>query len=256
MSSLVERFSLTGKTALVTGASKGIGFETCAVLAEAGAEIAAVARDRAGLAEAVEKVEAAGRMAFAIEADLATAEGPVNAANAALDHFGKIDILVNNAGITFVESLLDATIEHWDTIMAVNLRAPFLLARTLAPQMIAQKAGKIINVSSQTSVVALDDHAAYAASKNGLNGLTKVMTSEWAKHNIQCNAVLPTVILTPMGDKVWGNPAKGDPMKAKIPAGRFGYPVEVADLILFLASAASDMINGDSIMLDGGYTSV
>ena len=256
MGSFVERFSLTGKTALVTGASKGIGFETCAVLADAGADIAAVARDQAGLAEAVEKVEAAGRKAFAIEADLATPGGPVDAANAALDHFGKIDILVNNAGITFVESLLDATVEHWDMIMAVNLRAPFLLARTLAPQMIERKAGKIINVSSQTSVVALDDHAAYAASKNGLNGLTKVMTSEWAKHNIQCNAILPTVILTPMGDKVWGDPAKGNPMKAKIPAGRFGYPVEVADLILFLASSASDMINGDSIMLDGGYTSL
>ena len=256
MGSYIKRFSLTGKTALVTGASKGIGLETCAVLADAGADIAAVARDKAGLAEAVEKVEAVGRRAFAIEADLATPDGPANAANAALDHFGKIDILVNNAGITFVESLLDATIEHWDMIMAVNLRAPFLLARTLAPQMIARKAGKIINVSSQTSVVALDDHAAYAASKNGLNGLTKVMTSEWAKYNIQCNAILPTVILTPMGDKVWGDPAKGDPMKAKIPAGRFGYPVEVADLVLFLASSASDMINGDSIMLDGGYTSL
>ena len=256
MSSFIERFSLTGKTALVTGASKGIGLEACAVLADAGADIAAVARDQTGLAEASEKVEAAGREAFVIEADLATPEGPVDAARTALDHFGKIDILVNNAAITHVESLLDATIEHWDAIMAVNLRAPFLLARTLAPQMIARKAGKIINVSSQTSVVALDDHAAYAASKNGLNALTKVMTSEWAKHNIQCNAVLPTVILTPMGEKVWGEPAKGNPMKAKIPAGRFGYPIEVADLILFLASSASDMINGDSIMLDGGYTSL
>ena len=245
------------ETALVTGASKGIGIETCAVLADAGADIAAVARDQAGLEEAVGKVEAAGRKALAIEADSGEPRtDPVNAAKAALDHFGKVDILVNNAGITYVESLLDATVEHWDAIMAVNLRAPFLLARTLAPQMIARKAGKVINVSSQTSVVALDDHAAYAASKNGLNALTKVMTSEWAKHNIQCNAVLPTVILTPMGDKVWGDPAKGDPMKAKIPAGRFGHPVEVADLILFLASSASDMINGDSIMLDGGYTSL
>jgi len=256
VSSFIERFSLTGKTALVTGASRGIGLEACAVLADAGADIAAVARDPAGLAEAAEKVEAAGRKAFTIEADLATPVGPVDAAKSALDHFGKIDILVNNAAITHVESLLDATIEHWDAIMAVNLRAPFLLARTLAPEMIARKAGKIINVSSQTSVVALDDHAAYAASKNGLNALTKVMTAEWAKHNIQCNAILPTVILTPMGEKVWGEPAKGDPMKAKIPAGRFGYPVEVADLILFLASSASDMINGDSIMLDGGYTSL
>jgi NAD(P)-dependent dehydrogenase (short-subunit alcohol dehydrogenase family) len=120
--------------------------------------------------------------------------------------------------------------------------------------MIAQKMGKIINVSSQSGVVALQDHSAYGASKGGLNMLTKVMTVEWAKHNIQCNTVCPTVILTPMGEMVWGDPAKGGPMKAKIPAGRFGKTVEIADLILFLASPASDMINGQDILMDGGFT--
>ncbi len=97
--------------------------------------------------------------------------------------------------------------------------------------------GKIVNVSSQTSNIALVQHAAYAASKNGLNALTKVMTAEWAQYNVQSNAVCPTVILTPMGEKVWGDPARGDPMKAKIPLGRFGKPIEVADLVLFLASS-------------------
>jgi NAD(P)-dependent dehydrogenase (short-subunit alcohol dehydrogenase family) len=120
--------------------------------------------------------------------------------------------------------------------------------------MIKQKMGKIINVSSQAGVVGLEAHATYAASKGGLNMLTKVMTVEWAKHNIQINSVCPTVILTPMGEMVWGEPAKGDPMKAKIPANRFGRPVEVADLILFLASSASDLINGQDILIDGGYT--
>ncbi len=256
MGNYIERFSLTGKKAMVTGASKGIGLEICAVLADAGADIAAVARDKNGLSDARQKVEAAGRTCLTIEADMATGDGPVRAAEQALAHFGDIDILVNNAGIARVAPLLEATIEDWDEIMAVNLRAPFLTAKTLAPQMIARKAGKIINVSSQTSVIALDDHGAYAASKNGLNALTKVMTSEWAKHNIQSNAVCPTVILTPMGEQVWGKPEKGDPMKAKIPAGRFGFPVEVADLVLFLASPASDMINGDTIMIDGGFTAV
>lgn len=256
MTSYIERFSLTGKTALVTGASKGIGLEICAVLAEAGADIAAVARDTAGLAEVAVKVEAAGRKVLTIEADMATPDGPGQAAEQAMSHFGDIDILVNNAGIARVAPLLDATTEDWDTTMAVNLRAPFLLAKALAPQMIARQAGKIINISSQTGVIALDEHGAYAASKNGLNALTKVMTAEWAKHNIQCNAVCPTVILTPMGEQVWGKPEKGDPMKAKIPAGRFGYPVEVADTVLFLASGASDLINGDTVMLDGGFTAV
>lgn len=182
MADFVKRFSLTGKTALVTGASKGIGAEPCRVLADAGADIVAVARDPRGLAEAKGAVEA------------------------------------------------------------------------LAPKMIEKRAGKIVNVSSQTSEVALDKHAAYMASKAGLNALTKVMTIEWAKYNIQSNAVCPTVIMTPMGEMVWGDPKVGDPMRAKIPLGRFGKPVEIADLVLFLASPASDLITGQIIFADGGYT--
>ena len=256
MAQFVERFSLAGQRAFVTGASKGIGLEICAVLADAGADIVAVARDDEGLSEAQQVVEAAGRECLAVEAELATVDGPRDAARRALAHFGAIDILVNNAGTSTPASLLDATVEDWDRIMAVNLRAPFLLAQALGPKMIERRHGKIINISSQTGIVAIDDHSAYAASKNGLNALTKAITCEWAKFNIQCNAICPTVILTPMGERVWGEPAKGDPMKAKIPAGRFGRPVEVADLVLFLASPASDLINGDTIMLDGGYTAV
>jgi 2-deoxy-D-gluconate 3-dehydrogenase len=252
----VKRFSLTGKKALVTGASKGIGNEVCRVLADAGADIVAVARDRKGLQAIKAEVEALGRRCLVVEADLATVEAPRAAARAALEAWGTIDILVNNAGITAVETILDAKVENWDRLMAVNLRAPFLLAQALAPKMIEQRAGKIVNVSSQTSEVALDKHAAYMASKNGLNALTKAMTIEWAKYNIQANAVCPTVIMTPMGEMVWGDPKVGDPMRAKIPLGRFGKPVEVADLVLFLASPASDLITGQIIFADGGYTAV
>jgi NAD(P)-dependent dehydrogenase (short-subunit alcohol dehydrogenase family) len=178
----------------------------------------------------------------------------VPATRAALAAWGGIDVLVNNAGVAVVESILATTAERWDLVQAVNLRAPFLLAQALAPGMIERRAGKIVNVSSQTSGVALADHAAYAASKNGLNALTKCMTVEWARHNVQSNAVCPTVILTPMGERVWGDPAKGDPMRAKIPLARFGRPVEVADVVLFLASPASDLITGETIYVDGGYT--
>ena len=226
MAEWTKRFSLDGKRALVTGATKGIGLETCKVLADAGADIAAVGRDAAGLAEVQAAVEARGRRCVAIAADMATVDGPAKAAKEALAAFGTID----------------------------NLRAPFLLARELVPAMMAQKAGKIINVSSQAAVVGLDSHGAYCASKGGLNLLTKVMTVEWAKHNIQINTVCPTVILTPMGEQVWGQPEKGDPMKAKIPGGRFGKPIEVADAILFLASGASGMICGHDLLIDGGYT--
>lgn len=249
-----KRFSLAGRRALVTGATKGIGLEACKVLADAGADIAAVGRDTAGLREVKEAVEALGRRCVAIEADLATVEGPKSAAAHALAAYGTIDILLNNAGVTTIKSIIDTPIEDWDWVNAVNLRAPFLLAQALAPNMIKQNMGKIINISSQSGVVALQDHSAYGASKGGLNMLTKVMTIEWAKYNIQANSICPTVILTPMGEMVWGDPAKGDPMKAKIPAGRFGKTVEVADLILFLASPASDMVNGQEILIDGGFT--
>jgi NAD(P)-dependent dehydrogenase (short-subunit alcohol dehydrogenase family) len=140
--------------------------------------------------------------------------------------------------------------------MAVNLRAPFLLAQALAPGMIAQRWGKIINISSQTGVIALDDHAAYAASKGGLNALTKSLAAEWARHNVQVNAICPTVILTPMGREVWGPPGKSAPMIAATPLRRFGEPVEVADLALYLASPAAELVNGAIVMIEGGYTSV
>ena len=254
MPNWTKRFSIEGRRALVTGATKGIGYETCRVLADAGADIAAVGRDEAGLADIKREVEAMGRRCVAIAADLATVEGPKAAARQALEAFGTIDILVNNAGVTTLKSIIDTPVEDWDWVNNVNLRAPYLLAQALVPGMIKQRMGKIINISSQSGVVALDDHGAYGASKGGLNMLTRVMTVEWAKHNIQSNSVCPTVILTPMGEMVWGEPSKGDPMKAKIPAGRFGRTTEVADLILFLASSASDMICGQTILIDGGFT--
>ena len=251
-----ERFSLAGKRAVVTGATKGIGFEICSVFADAGCDIVAVGRSQAGLSDVVEMIEAKGQRGLAVMADLATVKGPFQAAHRALEYFGSVDVLVNCAGIALVAPLLDVNVEDWDRTMAVNLRAPFILAQTLAPAMIAQRSGKIINISSQTGVIALKDHAAYASSKGGLNALTKSLMAELAEHNIQVNAICPTVILTPMGRKVWGDPAKGQPMIEKIPLGRFGEPVEVADLALYMASSASDLMNGAIVMLEGGYSAV
>jgi 2-deoxy-D-gluconate 3-dehydrogenase len=254
MADWTKRFSLEGKAALVTGATKGIGLETCKVLADAGADIAAVGRDAQGLREIEAAVEALGRRCVAFAAALATVDGPAKAAKEALAAFGTVDILVNNAAIALIAPLLEATSADWDATMAVNLRSPFLLAQALVPAMIKKGGGKIINISSQAGVIGQDSHAAYGASKGGLNTLTKVMCVEWAKHNIQVNTVCPTVILTPMGEEHWGKPERGDPMKAKIPAGRFGKPVEVADMILYLASSASNLVNGQDLLIDGGYT--
>jgi 2-deoxy-D-gluconate 3-dehydrogenase len=256
MAEWTKRFSLEGRRALITGANRGIGIETCKVLADAGADIAAVGRRKEDLSDVVDAVKAAGRRCVPVIAELSTIDGPRAAADQALAAFGGIDILVNNAGVALLDPLVEAKVEDWDTTMAVNLRAPFLLAQKVAPGMIERRMGKIINISSQSGVIGLESHGAYCASKGGLNMLTQVMTIEWAKYNIQVNAVCPNVILTPMGEIVWGKPEKGDPMKAKTPAQRFGKPVEVADMILYLASPASDFVCGAIMMIDGGYTAV
>ena len=144
----------------------------------------------------------------------------------------------------------------------VGPRVPELVTHGLADiirfrlLMIQQRCGKIINISSQTGVIALDDHAAYASSKGGLNALTKSLCVEWAKHNIQVNAICPTVILTPMGRKIWGPPEKSGPMLKATPLGRFGEPTEIADMALYLASPASELVNGSILMIEGGYTSL
>jgi NAD(P)-dependent dehydrogenase (short-subunit alcohol dehydrogenase family) len=251
-----DRFALTGRKALVTGASKGIGAEICAVLADAGADIVAVARDQQGLDAVAEKVTAMGRRCLTIVADMATGDGPVAAAKQAMTEWGTIDILVNNAGIARIAPALDLTTAWWDETMNVNVRAPFLMAQCLAPGMIAQRHGKIINISSQTGVIALDDHAAYATSKGALNALTKSLCAEWGRHNVQVNAICPTVVMTPMGRKVWGPPQKGEPFRMATPARRFAEPTEVADAALYLSSSASDMVNGCLLMVEGGFTSV
>jgi NAD(P)-dependent dehydrogenase (short-subunit alcohol dehydrogenase family) len=251
-----ERFSLAGRKALITGASRGIGFEMAQVFAEAGADIVAVARDAEGLAEVAARVRAHGRACLPLAAELADAEAAVRVGREALAAWGTIDILVNNAAVALIEPALETSVEHWDRSMAVNLRAPFLLARTLAPAMIAQRWGKIVNISSQTGVIAFDDHAAYAASKGGLNALTISLCAEWARFNLQVNAICPTVVMTPMGKKTWGPKEKSDPVLARTPARRFGEPVEVADMALYLASPASGLVNGAIMMIEGGYSVV
>jgi len=256
MSDYASRFSVQGKRALVTGASKGIGAEIAAVLADAGADLAIVGRDMPGLAETRRAVVAKGRKCLLIQADLQTVDGARLAGKKALEAFGTIDILVNNAGVFHRQSILETTVEQWDEIQAINLRAPFLLSQAVAPGMIQQRSGKIINISSLASEVGCEGHAAYSASKGGMNLLTQVMAVEWGPHNIQTNAIAPGIVLTDMGRKVWGDEAKSAPVKARTPLRRFGEQIEVADLVLYLASPASDFMCGQVVLLDGGYSAV
>ncbi|MBI2302548.1 MAG: SDR family oxidoreductase [Armatimonadetes bacterium] len=246
-------FDLAGQWALVTGATRGIGQHAALTLAHAGANVVCSGRDQAALDETLIGLSASGRQAVGIVAELSDADQVRRLGEQAVKASGGISILVNNAGLSHVEPSVSATVEHWDETLDVNLRAPFLLSQTVVDGMIKLGGGSIINVASAAAHNGLREHAAYCASKGGLILLTQTLALEWADYNIRVNAVSPTVILTPMGERVWGDPAKRDPMLAKIPLGRFGYPVDVSGAILYLASSASNMVTGTTLVVDGGY---
>jgi NAD(P)-dependent dehydrogenase (short-subunit alcohol dehydrogenase family) len=185
-----------------------------------------------------------------IVADLADVEE----ARAAARRAGPVDLLVNNAGVSIPQPFLETTVEAFDRTIAVNLRAALVIAQVVAASMIERgRAGAIVNISSQASMVGLADHAAYCASKGALDQLTRVMALELGPHRIRVNAVNPTVTLTPMGQMAWGDPAKSEPMKAKIPLRRFAAPIDVAQAVAFLLSDEAAMIHGVTLPVDGGF---
>jgi len=245
-------FDFTGSGILVTGAAKGIGRDIALSFARLGAVVAATDRSADELDFLRKEFEAEGLRCQTFAADLTKAEDCMSMAKAVLEAQGGLDILINNAGISFPESIIDLDVAHWDITLAVNLRAPALITKVVAPAMIAKKKGVIVNIASNACVGAILDHAAYCSSKFGLDGLTKVMAIELGPKGIRVNAIGPTIVLTPMGTQVWGDPKKADPVRAKIPMGRFLQPKEVTDLVMFLASDAAAMIHGETVLLDGG----
>lgn len=249
-------FSLSGKRALVTGASKGIGQHIALTLAQAGADLVISGRDASGLESTASQIRDLDQTALIHPAELADPADIQALAEHALEDPRGIDILINNAGISFPEPAVATTLEHWDATLDVNLRAPFLLSKLIAPQMAQRGSGKIINIASQAGLVGLADHAAYCASKGGLILLTKVLAIELGPHNIQVNAVAPTVIMTPMAEKAWADPAKRQAMLDKIPLGKFGQPKDVSGAVLYLASPAADLVTGEVLTVDAGYTAM
>ncbi|TFH05004.1 MAG: SDR family oxidoreductase [Spirochaetales bacterium] len=250
-------FRFPGRTALITGATKGIGRELALGFATAGAAILATGRDKGELASLEAEIRDKGGSCVTISADLSDREETLSMARRFCEGPSLPDILINNAGVSFPETIIELDPDHWDRTIAVNLRAPALVTGVVAKAMMdrgGKTPGCIVNVGSQAGVAALTEHAAYCASKFGLHGLTKVMALELGPHGIRANAVAPTVTLTPMGEQVWGDPGKGDPMKAKIPLGTFAYPVDIVHAVMFLASEEARMINGEVLLIDGGYT--
>jgi NAD(P)-dependent dehydrogenase (short-subunit alcohol dehydrogenase family) len=247
---------LAGRRALVTGASRGIGAAVAGALAEAGADVVLHGRDEAMLTSLAGSLTGQHGVRTAVRtADLASASAVEDLAVAALSAFGGLDILVNNAGITYPEMVADLSVEAWDATMAVNLRAPALLgARIGAAMAAAGTGGSIVNVSSLAGLRALPEHYAYCASKAALLMATKVLALEFGGSGVRANAVCPTVILTDMGQQVWGEAAKAAPMLARIPLGTFGMPADVAAAVVWLASDAAAFVNGVELPLDGGFT--
>lgn len=246
-------FSLAGRSALVTGSSQGIGLGLATALAAAGAKVILNGRDPRKLAVAAAELRAAGHAGVAIAAFDVTDEAAVQAATASL---GPVDILVNNTGINRRGPLVDTSLADWNLVLQTNLTSAFLVARALAPGMIARGSGKIINVCSLMSELARPTTAPYAAAKGGLKMLTRAMCAEWAKHNLQVNGIAPGYILTPLTAPLAADPKFDTWIKGRTPAGRWGGVADLAGACVFLASPAADFINGQILTIDGGLSAV
>lgn len=244
-------FDLTGKVALVTGVSRGLGQAMAVALAQAGADIVGVGLR--GLGETKALVEKEGRRAYEICADFSQSDKAQAVAKEALAAFGRVDILVNNAGIIKLSPAQEHTMEDYDAVMEVNLRWVFLLTREIAQGMIAQGGGKIVNVCSVQSVRGGSGDAAYVASKHALHGLTRAWANEWGKYNIQVNAIAPGYMVTDNTANLRKNEAAVADITAHIPLGRWGEPRDLMGPVVFLASGASDFVTGHLLVCDGGY---
>jgi gluconate 5-dehydrogenase len=249
-------FDLTGKVAIVTGGSRGLGKEIAFGLGEAGATVAITARREEWLEAAAGELRSAGIQCLPIVADISEVEGVRHMVARTLDDLGKIDILVNNAGVVWAAPPEDMPLEKWDYVMNINARGTFICCQEVGREMIRQKAGIIINVSSAAGVAAVDPRSGqfigYQASKAGINIMTKQLAAEWGVHNIRVNAIAPSFLATRLTDalveKTGGN------MLRWIPLGRIGRPDEVKGVVVFLASEASSYISGQVICVDGGTT--
>ena len=249
-------FDLTGKTALVTGSSRGLGRALAEGLAGAGARVVLNGVDAGRLDAAVAEMGAAGHDVMAAAFDV-TDEAAVVAAFGRFDAEGvHVDILVNNAGIQFRKPMLELDTADWRRVIDVNLTAAFVTGREAARRMVPRGAGKIINIGSLTSELARATIAPYTVAKGGIKMLTKAMAAEWGEHGIQANAIGPGYMLTDMNEALISNPEFDAWVRGRTPMRRWGRPEELAGTAIFLASAASDYVSGQIIYADGGMISV
>lgn len=249
-------FHVQGKTALITGAARGIGRSCALALAEAGANIALGLRDVHQDSGVAEEIRMLGREVIPLQMDVSDLKQIRDAVNHAIEFFGNIDILINNAGIAPSNLIEDYTEEDFDMTVDVNLKGTYFTSQAVGKHMIRNQSGKIINLSSQAGFIALPSESVYCMTKAGIRHLTRCFAVEWAKYNINVNAVAPTFIETP-GTEPWlADPEFKANVLSKIQLGRIGIPQEVASAVVFLASPASSMITGETLLIDGGWTAV
>ena len=249
---MLDLFDLNGKTAIVTGASRGLGKQMCASLASAGANIVGVSQG--SMEETKKLVEAEGKKFIEIKADLTSTDKIDEIINTTINNFGSIDILVNNAGMIRREDAIDYSEKDWDDTINLNLRTLFFLSQAVSRQFIKQNTGgKIINIASMLSFQGGIRVPAYTASKSAVMGLTKALANELAKYNINVNGIAPGYMATDNTAPLRKDEKRSKEILDRIPAGRWGTPDDLSGSVIFLASKASDYVNGHTLAVDGGW---
>ena len=252
MANFLDSFSLKGKVALVTGSSTGLGQGMCLAFAEAGAAVVGV--DYVDSPETKAQIQAKGGKFHGIVANLMSIEPCSSLVEEAVKTFGKLDILVNNAGIIRRQDIIDYSEKDWDDVLNINLKTVFFLSQAAARQFILQgSGGKIINIASMLSFQGGIRVVSYTASKSGVAGITKAMANEWAKHNIQANAIAPGYMATNNTAQLRQDAERSEDILKRIPAARWGLPADLMGPAIFLASSASDYMNGAVVPVDGGW---
>lgn len=246
---ILDMFSLKGKVAVVTGSNTGLGQGICRAFVEAGAKVVGVSRRPSN-----ETAEMLGENFYNVLADLSSCDVIPKVVEGALEKFGRIDILVNNAGIIKRQDSIEFSEENWDTVMSVNLKTVFFLSQAVAKQFIKQgSGGKIINIASMLSYQGGIRVPSYTASKSAIRGITMTLSNEWAKYGINVNGIAPGYMATNNTQQLRQDEERSADILARIPAGRWGTPADLEGAAVFLASAASDYVNGFTLAVDGGW---
>ncbi|MGW9212942.1 SDR family NAD(P)-dependent oxidoreductase [Embleya sp. NPDC055664] len=251
---LSELFSLDGRVAVVTGGSSGIGRAIAGALARAGASVVVLARREAELVTTVDELTARGAKAAWVSADLGSRAGVRTAADAAAEIFGEPDIVVNSAGINLRPPMGDIDDDVWDTTMAVNLTAPYLLGQRFGPGMAERGYGRLIHVSSQQAHRAFVQSGVYGVSKGGLESLARSQAEAWSPHGVTANTLVPGFVMTPLNARLSADPERVAALAARTMVGRNGVAEDFAAAAVFLASAGSAYVTGQSIFVDGGLS--